>query len=433
MEMLYAQCGNSGLFLPKISLGLWHNFGGNADFPEAEKILRAAFDCGITHFDLANNYGPPPGSAEENFGKTLRGALAGHRDEIVVSTKAGHRMWNGPYGDGCSRKSIIASCDQSLRRTGLDYFDIFYAHRFDGVTPVEETMSALSDLVRAGKALYVGISKFPPEAAERACAVLRGNGTPCLVFQDRYSLFERSPEARKLALARENGAGFIAFSPLAQGLLTEKYLRGIPAESRAASPDGFLKREQVTDEKVAAARKLAAVARERGQTLAQTAIAWLLRNPRVTSVLIGARTMRAKDVAAIGRRKKADDATEASRLSGRGKTVYGRYAAHFSAGVLGAWLDVFLRERYDALVVFSDFRDGIRQRRDGKTVFADSSYAPADDARTPRERRWEADWLAAFARSGAPKLYLFSVRATPQDFLKKCVEASGGEVSVLDL
>ena len=292
MEMLYAQCGNSGLFLPKISLGLWHNFGGNADFPEAEKILRAAFDCGITHFDLANNYGPPPGSAEENFGKTLRGALAGHRDEIVVSTKAGHRMWDGPYGDGCSRKSIIASCDQSLRRTGLDYFDIFYAHRFDGVTPVEETMSALSDLVRAGKALYVGISKFPPEAAERACAVLRGNGTPCLVFQDRYSLFERSPEARKLALARENGAGFIAFSPLAQGLLTEKYLRGIPAESRAASPDGFLKREQVTDEKVAAARKLSAVARERGQTLAQTAIAWLLCNPRVTSVLIGARTMR---------------------------------------------------------------------------------------------------------------------------------------------
>lgn len=292
MEMLYAQCGNSGLSLPKISLGLWHNFGGNADFPEAEKILRAAFDSGITHFDLANNYGPPPGSAEENFGKTLRGALAGRRDEIVVSTKAGHRMWNGPYGDGCSRKSIITSCDQSLRRTGLDYFDIFYAHRFDGVTPVEETMGALSDLVRSGKALYVGISKFPPEAFERACAVLRGNGTPCLVFQDRYSLFERAPEARKLALARENGAGFIAFSPLAQGLLTEKYLRGIPAESRAASPDGFLKREQVTDEKVAAARKLAAVARERGQTLAQTAIAWLLRNPHVTSVLIGARTMR---------------------------------------------------------------------------------------------------------------------------------------------
>lgn len=290
MEMPYALCGNSGLFLPKISLGLWHNFGGNADFSVAEKILRAAFDRGITHFDLANNYGPPPGSAEENFGKFLRGALAGHRDELIVSSKAGHRMWDGPYGDGCSRKSLIASCDQSLRRTGLDYFDIFYAHRFDGITPVEETANALADLVRAGKALYVGLSKFPPDAAERACAILRERGAPCLVFQDRYSLFERSPENGKLETAKRNGAGFIAFSPLAQGLLTDKYLNGIPERSRAADPNGFLKREQVTAEKIDAARKLDAIARERGQTLAQTALAWLLGNPLVTSVLVGARS-----------------------------------------------------------------------------------------------------------------------------------------------
>lgn len=289
-EMPYARCGTSGLRLPKISLGLWHNFGGIDDFANAEQILLTAFERGVTHFDLANNYGPPPGSAEENFGKMLRRNLAAHRDEIVVSSKAGHRMWPGPYGDGTSRKSLVASCDQSLRRTGLDYFDIFYAHRYDAETPVEETVGALSDLVRAGKALYVGLSKFPADVAARACALLRGNGTPCLIFQDRYNLFERSPEAEKLETARREGAGFIAFSPLAQGLLTDKYLNGVPENSRAAKPSGFLRREQVTPEKIAEARRLDALARERGQTLAQYAIAWLLENPLVTSVLVGAST-----------------------------------------------------------------------------------------------------------------------------------------------
>lgn len=288
MEMPYTLCGNSGLFLPKIALGLWHNFGGIDDFSNAEAIFKTAFDNGITHFDLANNYGPPPGSAEENFKKILANGFAAHRDELIISSKAGHRMWNGPYGDGCSRKSMIASCDQSLRRTGLDYFDIFYAHRYDGITPVEETMNALSDLVRAGKALYIGLSKFPPEIAERACKILQENKTPCLIFQDRYSLFERSPENGKLACARQNGAGFIAFSPLAQGLLTDKYLNGIPENSRAAKPEGFLRREQVSAEKIAVARKLNTIAQERGQTLAQLAIAWLLQNPSVTSVLLGA-------------------------------------------------------------------------------------------------------------------------------------------------
>lgn len=287
-EMTYTRCGNSGLLLPKISLGLWHNFGHVDDFSVAEKTLLLAFERGITHFDLANNYGPPPGSAEENFGKMLRGALAGHRDEIIVSSKAGHRMWDGPYGDGTSRKNIIASCDQSLKRTGLDYFDIFYAHRYDANTPVEETITALSDLVRAGKALYVGISKFPAEIAGRACEILRENKTPCLIFQDRYSLFERGVEAEKLATAQKNGAGFIAFSPLAQGMLTDKYLNGIPENSRAAKPSGFLKTEQITEEKLIAIRKLNDLARSRGETLAQTAIAWLLQNPRVTSVLLGA-------------------------------------------------------------------------------------------------------------------------------------------------
>lgn len=285
--MDYTRCGNSGLFLPKISLGLWHNFGDVDHFSAAESILRKAFDCGITHFDLANNYGPPPGSAEKNFGKILRSALAGHRDEIIVSSKAGHRMWNGPYGDGCSRKSMIASCDQSLKRTGLDYFDIFYAHRYDGITPVEETMQALADLVHAGKALYAGISKFPPEIAEKAFAYLRSRDVPCLIVQDRYSLFERTPEKEKLALAQTHGAGFIAFSPLAQGLLSDKYLNGIPENSRAANPNGFLKREQVCEDKVERSRKLGVIAQKRGQSLAQTAIAWLLNNPRVTSVLIG--------------------------------------------------------------------------------------------------------------------------------------------------
>lgn len=290
-SMSYALCGNSGLFLPKISLGLWHNFGHCDDFSNAQKMLLHAFDHGITHFDLANNYGPPPGSAEENFGKILRESLRSRRDEIIVSSKAGHRMWNGPYGDGTSRKNIFASCDQSLSHTGLDYFDIFYAHRYDGITPVEETATALADLVHAGKALYAGISKFPPEQARLACEILSKRHVPCLVFQDRYSLFERGVEAEKLTTAQKNGAGFIAFSPLAQGLLSDKYLNGIPESSRAANPNGFLQREQVTDTKIAAARRLNAIAASRGEPLARMAIAWLLKNPQVTSVLVGVSTL----------------------------------------------------------------------------------------------------------------------------------------------
>lgn len=286
--MIYTLCGSSGLLLPKISLGFWHNFGEYDDFSNAEKIFKTAFENGITHFDLANNYGPPPGSAERNLKKILANGFASRRDELIISSKAGHRMWNGPYGDGCSRKSIIASCNQSLLRTGLDYFDIFYAHRYDGITPIEETMDALSDIVRSGKALYIGLSKFPAEIADAACKILHENRTPCLTFQDRYSLFERSPEKEKINCAEKNGAGFIAFSPLAQGLLTDKYLNGIPQTSRAANPNGFLQKDQVSSEKVFTARQLNIFAQKRGQTLAQMSISWLLQNSNITSVLLGA-------------------------------------------------------------------------------------------------------------------------------------------------
>ena len=287
-QMTYKYCGKSGLMLPRISLGLWHNFGDVDDFGVATDMIKYAFDNGVTHFDLANNYGPSPGSAETNFGKILKANFSGYRDEMVISSKAGHAMWEGPYGDGSSRKNLMASIDQSLRRTGLEYFDIFYSHRYDGVTPVEETMQALIDIVKQGKALYIGLSKYPVEKAKIAYDMLSGAGVPCLIYQDRYSMFTREVEQGLLQLAQEAGCGFIAFSPLAQGLLTNKYLHGIPENSRAAKPSGFLQKEQVTADIVKTALKLNKIAERRNQTLAQTALAWTLRNPEVTSALVGA-------------------------------------------------------------------------------------------------------------------------------------------------
>jgi len=286
--MTYSYCGNSGLQLPKISLGLWHNFGDVDSFDTARDIVTCAFDSGITHFDLANNYGPPPGSAEVNFGKMLKTTLAGHRDELVISTKAGHLMWSGPYGDGGSRKYLMASLDQSLRRMGLEYVDIFYSHRYDPNTPIEETMRALADVVKQGKALYAGISKYPVEIAEKAYELLAQSGTPCLILQDKYSMLVRNVEQWILDAADRHGVGFIAFSPLAQGLLTDKYLHGIPDNSRAAKAHGFLQREEVSENVVAKVKLLNDVAGRRGQTLAEMAVAWLLRDKRVTSVIVGA-------------------------------------------------------------------------------------------------------------------------------------------------
>ena len=271
-QMRYKYCGNSGLQLPQISLGLWHNFGSVDDFSVATDIVKFAFDHGITHFDLANNYGPEPGSAERNFGRILKANFHGYRDEMIVSSKAGHEMWAGPYGGNSSRKNLMASVNQSLRRTGLEYFDIFYTHRYDGVTPVEETVQALIDIVRQGKSLYVGISKYPPRQARMAYELLRQAGVPCLVSQYRYNLFDRGVETESLPLAAEFGSGFVAFSPLAQGLLTDKYLHGIPENSRAARTSGFLQRSQVTPEKVEAARQLNVIARRRGQTLAEMSL-----------------------------------------------------------------------------------------------------------------------------------------------------------------
>ena len=287
-RMSYRRCGRSGLMLPTLSLGLWQNFGSVDNYHTATDMIRYAFDHGITHFDLANNYGPLPGSAEENFGRILRENFCGYRDEMIVSSKAGHEMWAGPYGGNSSRKNLMASIDQSLKRTGLDYFDIFYSHRYDGVTPVEETMQALIDIVRQGKALYVGISKYPPEQARIAYRILAEAHMPCLVSQYRYSMFERTVEEETLALATAVGSGFVAFSPLAQGLLTDKYLNGIPEGSRAARPTGFLQRSQVTPEKIEKAHRLNSIALRRGQTLAQMALAWVLKDERVTSVIIGA-------------------------------------------------------------------------------------------------------------------------------------------------
>lgn len=283
----YEYCGRSGLKLPRLSLGLWHNFGDVDDASEAMKMICFAFDHGITHFDLANNYGTPAGSAETNFGNILKNQLSGYRDELIISTKAGHEMWPGPYGDFGSRKYLIASLHQSLKRMQLDYVDIFYSHRYDPNTPLEETMGALSDMVKQGKALYVGISKYPREKASEAYRILKENGTPCLIHQDRYSIFSRQVESEVLPIAEENGVGFIGFSPLAQGLLSDKYLHGIPENSRAAHNYGFLQKSQITPDKLHKISKLNELALERGQTLAQMALAWCFHKPQVNSVIIG--------------------------------------------------------------------------------------------------------------------------------------------------
>lgn len=286
--MKYNRCGRSGVRLPAISLGLWHNFGGVDIRENGRALVRHAFDLGITHFDVANNYGPPPGSAEETMGYILRNDLYGYRDELIISSKAGYTMWPGPYGDWGSRKFLIASLDQSLKRMGLEYVDIFYHHRPDPETPLEETMGALRDIVRSGKALYAGISNYPDELTKRAEEIMKSMGMHLLIHQPKYSMFERWIEDSLLRELRDDGIGCIAFSPLAQGLLTDKYLDGIPADSRAAKPTGFLRPEHVTRERIDKARKLNEMAKGRGQKLAQMALAWVLRHKEVTSALIGA-------------------------------------------------------------------------------------------------------------------------------------------------
>ncbi|MFF0654334.1 L-glyceraldehyde 3-phosphate reductase [Micromonospora tulbaghiae] len=287
-EMIYRRSGRSGLKLPVISLGLWHNFGPDRPFERQRDIVRRAFDLGITHFDLANNYGPPPGSAEENFGRLLATDLKPYRDELVISSKAGYLMWPGPYGEWGSRKYLISSLDQSLRRLGLDYVDIFYSHRFDPETPLEETMGALDAIVRSGKALYVGVSNYDSEQTERAAEILRDLGTPLVINQPSYSMVNRWTERDGLLDTLERvGAGCIAYSPLAQGLLTDRYLKGIPADSRVRT-SVFLNESDLDDQTMTTVRGLAAVAERRGQTLAQLALAWALRDPRMTSLIIGA-------------------------------------------------------------------------------------------------------------------------------------------------
>ena len=286
--MVYRRCGRSGLDLPAISLGFWHNFGEPEAFSTARAMACHAFDLGITHFDLANNYGPPPGAAEETLGRILKKDLGPYRDELIISTKAGYRMWPGPYGDFGSRKYLVASLDRSLRRMGVDYVDIFYHHRPDPNTPLEETMTALDHVVRQGKALYVGVSSYSPEQTRRAAALLREMNTPFLIHQPSYSMFNRWIEDGLLDVLGEEGIGCIVFSPLAQGLLTSRYLNGIPEDSRAAKPHGFLKTEQITPERLEKVRALAEIAAESGRTLAQLALAWALRDDRVTSALVGA-------------------------------------------------------------------------------------------------------------------------------------------------
>lgn len=285
---LYRSCGRSGLKLPLLSLGLWHNFGDTEVFENSRQLVLNAFDLGITHFDLANNYGPPPGSAERNFGRILHADLSDYRDELIISTKAGYDMWPGPYGNWGSRKYLLASLDQSLKRMGLEYVDIFYSHRFDSATPLEETMGALAHAVRSGKALYVGISNYGPEQTATAAKLLRDLGTPCLIHQPKYHMFDRTVEQGLLDVLGREGIGCIPFCPLAQGLLTGKYLNGIPADSRAAHDPRFLKPEHITEDKVVRLRKLNALAQQRGQSLAQMALAWVLRHPAVTTALIGA-------------------------------------------------------------------------------------------------------------------------------------------------
>lgn len=288
-SMNYRRCGRSGLKLPELSLGLWHNFGGIDTLENGRAILRAAFDAGITHFDLANNYGPPAGSAEETFGKVFKEDFKNYRDELVISTKAGWKMWDGPYGDWGSKKYLVASLDQSLQRMGLDYVDIYYHHRPDPETPIEETMATLDLLVRQGKALYVGISSYNAEESSRAIAILKQLGTPCLIHQPKYSMFDRWVEDGLIDVLGAEKIGCIPFSPLAQGLLTDKYLKGIPANSRAASHrgNGAINEDQITPEKISKIKQLHEIAVKRGQNLAQMALAWILKDTRITSVLIG--------------------------------------------------------------------------------------------------------------------------------------------------
>ncbi|KHF38979.1 L-glyceraldehyde 3-phosphate reductase [Halalkalibacter okhensis] len=288
-SMKYNRCGNSGLLLPALSLGLWHNFGGVDPFENGRAMLRRAFDLGITHFDLANNYGPPPGSAEEMFGAILKTDFAAYRDELVISTKAGYHMWDGPYGEWGSKKYMIASLDQSLKRMGLDYVDIYYSHRPDPNTPLEETMGALDQTVKQGKALYVGISSYNAEQTAEAIKILDQLGTPLLIHQPSYSMLNRWIEQDGLQdVLQENGVGSIAFCPLQQGLLTNKYINGVPVDSRAAKPTGFLNKDQVTEELLNKVQQLGSLAAERGQSLAQMALAWVLREGRITTALIGA-------------------------------------------------------------------------------------------------------------------------------------------------
>lgn len=303
--MQYRRSGRSGIKLPAVSLGLWHNFGGVDTFSNSRALLRRAFDLGITHFDLANNYGPPPGSAEETFGQVMAKDLKPHRDELIISSKAGYTMWDGPYGDWGSRKYLIASLDQSLKRMGLEYVDIFYHHRPDAETPLEESMRALDHIVRSGRALYVGISNYPADKTREAAKMLRELGTPCLIHQPVYSMFNRWVEAELLDTLKTEGIGCIPFSPLAQGMLTDKYLGGIPEGSRASKAYGFLKPAHITDDKIDKVNKLNDLARQRGQTLAQMALAWVLRHDAITSVLIGASRVEQVDDA-VGTLKRLD-------------------------------------------------------------------------------------------------------------------------------
>ncbi len=286
-SMTYRRCGKSGLLLPALSLGLWHNFGHIDNFKKGHKIVKTAFDKGITHIDLANNYGPPPGSSEENFGKIMRKSFSSYRDEMIISTKAGYLMWPGPYGEWSSRKYLIASLDQSLKRMGLDYVDVFYSHRPDLNTPLEETMMALDHIVKQGKALYVGISSYSAEETKQASKILKELGTPCLIHQPRYNMMDRWAENGLMDVLGDEGIGCIPFSPLEQGILTNKYLKGIPENSRAAKDSGVLQKDQVSAEVISKVQKLNDIAQNRNQSLAQMAVAWLLKDERVTSVLVG--------------------------------------------------------------------------------------------------------------------------------------------------
>jgi L-glyceraldehyde 3-phosphate reductase len=314
-EMPYVRCGRSGLKLPAISLGLWHNFGGVDRYETGRSMVRRAFDLGITHFDLANNYGPPPGSAEESFGQMMQSDLAPYRDEMIISTKAGYLMWDGPYGNWGSKKYLVSSLDQSLKRMKLDYVDIFYHHRPDPDTPLEETMSALDLIVRQGKALYVGISNYKPEETKKAVDILKSLGTPCVIHQMRYSMLSREPENGLLDLLKAEGVGSIAFSPLAKGLLTDRYFQGIPADSRAGGASSFLKEQDVSADVVNKAMQLDEIAKERGQKLAQMALSWVLRGGMVTSALIGASRISQIEDAVEASQKLAFTEEELSRIN----------------------------------------------------------------------------------------------------------------------